>query len=348
MKKGLFFSFVIILSFMTFAFSSGTGGGSLSDPLVTQKNVTTIIDNSLTDIVDNSFAQITPSTELVVASIISDEISSNNYNINYIKNDSFSISTGDKFVLLNGSVSVSGSGSLINITSGEAMNSNYTLSANQQYVVAENSSFTIAVTSNTAKISTSSNSYAPKYEAYADQLFILNLFKGSDKGYELTRSATRIEALVMLIRLLGEEEEALKSTASHPFTDIASWSEPYVAYAYDKGYTVGVTETLFLPNKVVRDLDYYTFLLRILNYKDNIDFTWSEADIKALQIGIIDKDFYAESQVTFYRDQLTYASFNLLQIKLKDSDTTLAGNLIDNGFLNQADYNNALKILGYL
>lgn len=43
----------------------------------------------------------------------------------------------------------------------------------------------------------------------------------------------------MLIRLLGEESEALTCTAYQPFTDVPDWALPYAAYAYSKGYTNG-------------------------------------------------------------------------------------------------------------
>lgn len=60
--------------------------------------------------------------------------------------------------------------------------------------------------------------YTPKYTVYADGLYELGLFRGTgtDKDgkpvYELGRTPTRAEALTLLIRLLGEEEEALEST----------------------------------------------------------------------------------------------------------------------------------------
>lgn len=38
----------------------------------------------------------------------------------------------------------------------------------------------------------------------------------------------------MLIRLLGEESEALTCTAYQPFTDVPDWALPYAAYAYSK------------------------------------------------------------------------------------------------------------------
>lgn len=341
MKKSILISIVILLSFITLTFSSEIGGGSASDPLVTEETVNDILDSGLDDLLDEKLEAYEPSTELAVAATIVDKVSTNSNNISYVQNDSFSLKTGDKFLLRSGTVAISGTGSLINVTDGVEVVSPTSLSYNKYYVVAENSTFTMTVTSLTAKLSTNLdfvNPYTAKYTGYADALASLNLFKGTDYGYDLNRSATRIESLIMLIRILGEETEALASTATHPFTDVASWADSYVAYAYEQGYTVGQSDTIFGSDQTVSYLDYYTFLLRALNYEDNVDFTWSGADIKALEVGIIDTAFDAECKVTFYRDQIAHVSYNLLDVTLKNSELTLADELSNKGIINLEDY----------
>lgn len=47
--------------------------------------------------------------------------------------------------------------------------------------------------------------FAADFTHCADALKDLGLFSGSDKGYELDRAPTRLEAGVMLVRLLGAE-----------------------------------------------------------------------------------------------------------------------------------------------
>ncbi|MCK8060109.1 MULTISPECIES: hypothetical protein [unclassified Fusibacter] len=46
------------------------------------------------------------------------------------------------------------------------------------------------------------------YTANADSLKELGLFNGTSKGYELNRIPNRVEGAVMLVRLLGKEEDA--------------------------------------------------------------------------------------------------------------------------------------------
>ncbi len=65
-------------------------------------------------------------------------------------------------------------------------------------------------------------------------------FKGTSNGFELDRSPTRLEGLVMLIRLLGKEDDALvESNMESVFTDVPSWGIPYTNYALKTAYQKG-------------------------------------------------------------------------------------------------------------
>lgn len=84
--------------------------------------------------------------------------------------------------------------------------------------------------------------YEPKTaEANADVLNTLGLFMGTENGYELDKPLTRMEALIMLIRLSGNEIDALYSSDEYktPFTDTPDWekADRYLGYAYEKGLT---------------------------------------------------------------------------------------------------------------
>ncbi|MFR4973557.1 MAG: hypothetical protein ACLUB2_09295, partial [Butyricicoccus pullicaecorum] len=69
------------------------------------------------------------------------------------------------------------------------------------------------------------NTPTADYTASADVLYELGLFRGAGVDrfgrpvYELEEPCTRAEAAVMLVRLLGLEEEA-KEAAGTPFTDL--------------------------------------------------------------------------------------------------------------------------------
>ena len=108
----------------------------------------------------------------------------------------------------------------------------------------------------------------------ADKLNLLGLFKGTDAGYQLDQPSTRIQGIVMLIRLLGKENDALNETRTAPFNDVG-WGKEYTSYAYNTGLTKGTGATTFTPNKQIKAIEYVTFLLRALGYSEEKgDFTW--------------------------------------------------------------------------
>ncbi len=189
--------------------------------------------------------------------------------------------------------------------------------------------------------------YASDYDPYADALYSLGLFKGTGTNadgtpiYSLDKNATRVESLVMLIRLLGEENAALSSTASHPFTDVPNghWSYSYVAYAYSKGYTQGTSSSTFSPNAVASANMYLTYLLRALKYDDSAgDFSYADSINKAVSIGLIPNKSYSDGSAAFKRDDCAYTSFLALGTKMKNDSKTLAENLEGKGVFTKAAY----------
>ena len=120
-------------------------------------------------------------------------------------------------------------------------------------MILENDASGIKITSQNAKALIKDGAYIVReyeeqYTFYADLLNELGLFKGTNQGYELVRAPNRQEALIMLIRLLGEEENALKYDYNNmPFKDVTGWADGrrYIAYGAAKKYTNGVSATEF-------------------------------------------------------------------------------------------------------
>ena len=141
----------------------------------------------------------------------------------------------------------------------------------------------------------------------------------------------------MLIRLLGDESKAKAFQGKHPFTDVPAWANTYVAYAYDKGYTSGISKTQFGSTMQLRYLDYMTFLLRALGYSDRGgDFQWNTADQAAVDHGIqtaAERD-EIKKQGRFLRDHVAYTSYRTLFAKNKDGKR-LCDVLIQHGVFTQ-------------
>lgn len=162
-------------------------------------------------------------------------------------------------LLLAGGMQVTfNSGAVVDVTTGTIVTSGSALTASHRYLVAEETTAVFTVTSKTAVVDYQgpyafSYSTNTDYNAIAVALKTMHLFQGSftgyGDGYDLEVAPTRLQALIMFIRVLGEENDALAYTGSTPFTDITSGtqSEKYVGYAYSKGYTNGYSATTFRP-----------------------------------------------------------------------------------------------------
>ena len=266
--------------------------------------------------------------------------------------DAITLPTGAGGLLLTGSgvISYSG-GAVVDVTAGNTVASGSALTANHRYVAAENTRAVISVTSDTAVVSleggaTVSPSTATDYNALAKALSDMGLFRGTGtgygSGYDLERTPTRIEGLVMFLRLLGEEQAALASTARHPFADVPDWADRYVAYAYDKGYTKGVGssasgQAYFGTESQMGAGEYLTFLLRALGYRDsgsNPDFTWQTALDKARETGVLTAGEYTLLQTKlFLRAQVAYVSYYALDAAMADGSGTLLAHLASTGAL---------------
>ncbi|MCR4707162.1 MAG: S-layer homology domain-containing protein [Clostridiales bacterium] len=165
-------------------------------------------------------------------------------------------------------------------------------------------------------------------QAAAEELYELGLFSGvgtNEDGtpdFDLDREPTRNEAVTMLVRLLGKEEEALAGTWDTPFTDVAGWAKPYVGYAYANGLTKGTEETTFGGSSTVSATQYLTFVLRAMGYVSGTDFQWNRAWELSDAIGMTDGRYNADSG-SFLRGDVAIISWNALRVPLKGGSETL-------------------------
>nr|WP_297172961.1 S-layer homology domain-containing protein [uncultured Agathobaculum sp.] len=169
----------------------------------------------------------------------------------------------------------------------------------------------------------------------ASHLADLGLFRGTEQGYELDRAPTRAEAAVMLVRLLGAEEQAQALTYTAPFTDLVGWERPYVQYLYENGLTTGTGADTFGPDGACAAQMYAAFLLRALGYTEEAgDFAYADAIETAQQYGI-----YAPAvvdTVNFLRDDVTAASYMALAAVPKGDSGTLLDRLVQDGAVDAA------------
>ncbi len=175
-------------------------------------------------------------------------------------------------------------------------------------------------------------------EELAKDLKALGVFKGvSDTDFALGRAPTRIEALVMLIRTLGKEAEALSRGGKHPFLDVPAWADKYVGYAYENKLTNGMSATKFGSNTTASSSMYLTFVLRALGYSDanGQDFTWDNPFTLARSTGIM---LGNPDTINFLRADVVLVSYAALEAEVKGTKETLAQKLIKAGAFSAAAY----------
>lgn len=175
----------------------------------------------------------------------------------------------------------------------------------------------------------------------ADALNKLGLFQGTGNGYELEKSLTRAEAVTMIVRLLGEEENAIQTKLEHPFTDVPEWASPYVGYAFAYNITKGVSETQFDSNSKVTLQQFLTFVLRILEYKDgNVDFVWNAPEDLAMEVGLISSINLGE----FLRGDMVKICLNALNASYKNTSLPMYKMLIERNVFTSSQYKTALGL----
>ncbi len=138
----------------------------------------------------------------------------------------------------------------------------------------------------------SSNPAEPDLEAEsaAASLKVLNLFAGTKTGFELYRTGTRAEGAVMLVRLLGRENEALSEKAAHPFRDAPVWAAGQIGLLYRAGLTSGTSAERFGSADPLTGRQFGAFVLRSLGYADGSADVYKQAVPLLLKLGLLDTD----------------------------------------------------------
>ena len=175
-------------------------------------------------------------------------------------------------------------------------------------------------------------------EEHAQALHTLGLFAGTEAGFQLERRPTRVEGLVMFIRLLGAEDEAKFENYPHAFSDVPAWASPYVGYAYYYGLTTGISETIFGSDHQMTAGEYLTFLLRLLGYDDSKgDFAWNTAIDKAVEIGFLtgEEATALQTQPATRGTMVDLSWTALTQPYKEDRTVTLARALVSAGVFTQ-------------
>ena len=324
MKKRALLSALLLLLCGAGVWHASAAGGGSDDPLVSLS----YLNGAFTDTVRQRVAALSSGAPAAGASAWTEA--------RLKSGDVLSGSTGTCVLPLAGNITVSfPSGAVVDVTAGEEVASGSALLPRHRYLAAENTSAAFTVTGKTAVLSyqgpfSLSYSSATDYNAMAAALKSVRLFRGSltgyGEGFDLEVAPTRLQALIMFIRLLGEEDAALAYAGSTPFTDVEAGSEPakYVGYAYAKGYTNGYTKTTFRPGQKVNAYQYVEFVLRALGHSSTGTTDLTGTLNRAVECGVLtagEKTMLARDP--FLRADLVYVSWYALDAQVSGGGQTL-------------------------
>lgn len=123
----------------------------------------------------------------------------------------------------------------------------------------------------------------PDYSKEAESLQQEGILLGNEKGLDLLKPLTRIEAVTILVRVLGYENESVSTVSI--FSDIPddNWGVKYANIASEKGISIGVGDNKFAPDELVTDNQFATMLLRSTG---DTEFNWEKAGDLLTENGI--------------------------------------------------------------
>ena len=322
--------------------AAATGAGSASDPLII---LSWLKEHFIPNTVESAGDHVNDRYDQLEDLLLN--AGAEGLELRVKRGDVLWLESGSGLTPLAGELSFSASGALLDVTTGEELPaSDEAVSVDHRYLVAEKSQAAFSVTSDTAVIRLTglyqlNESQETDYNALADALHAMGLFAGSTtpygSGYNLENPPSRIEGLIMFLRLLGEEQVALDYSGSTvTFLDVPKWARPYVSYAYSKGYTKGVEVTdegvTFGTQYIMAPRDYVTFLLRALQYEEGTDFTWKHAIDDGVTLGLLTEgERTLLTEHTFLRAQIVYLSYFTLSANIAGGETTLVSQLTSTG-----------------
>ncbi len=368
-KRTLLISFVLAVSLLAcFALAAG---GDAGDPLISlsflngaftktaEEKLDAAVDQAAQDALGSAKAEWTSAVARAEASAGSD-YAAKWTEASLKQGDILSGTMGLQVIPYTRGITVRfSSGAVIDLTDGRELASGEALTSGHRYLTAEDTTALFTVSGKTAVVSYCGSyhitlSEQPDYNAMAAALRLLSLFRGTDTAYgggnDLDRVPTRSQAIIMLIRMLGEEDAALACTAKHPFVDVPDWCAPYVSYAYEKGYSNGVGRDRYGRELFGSDMDasaimYTEFMLRALGYSSTDVSDISDALERAQSVGVITAGEVSSLKSTdFLRADVVYLSYYALSARMSDG-TELSRRLSGAGVFSATDYRTAQALV---
>lgn len=144
----------------------------------------------------------------------------------------------------------------------------------------------------------------------------------------LDEHLNRQDMVILISRLYKQENIAKNYEGLNIFKDLdqgASYYIPYINWAKDQNLIQGIAPDRFGYGQETSVQEFQTVLVRVLNYQDQAS-KWDEIPNFSKELGLMkDLDLAGDSKLT--RGQMAKMIINALDLKVKDSQETLADKL---------------------
>jgi len=174
----------------------------------------------------------------------------------------------------------------------------------------------------------------------AEKVELLGILQGEGDGVNeeyLSKATTRVQGAILLLRLMGKEDEAMAYAGQDNFTDVVGneWFASVLAYVKANpslGF-VGYPDGSFQPRKIMTGAELYKVLLTVLGYEQDVDYTWAQVAEKAGELGLVSID---NPSAAITNGEMADAILEGLQADMK-SGVALLDSLIADGIISAAD-----------
>lgn len=181
----------------------------------------------------------------------------------------------------------------------------------------------------------------PYDEGGAQRLGQLGLFYGTGSGYALDEAVTRAQAVVMTLRMMGEDMETAGD--SNPFADMEGhWAQAAVAHAYALGYVNGTGTDTFEPERGVTGREFVKMLLSAMGYEGvTIDNAYDKGVEAQLLVNNFTEAAVQDAAYALNRNDMVSICESALLAKTADG-TILKNVLVEKGVFTIQQFNDVM------
>lgn len=156
----------------------------------------------------------------------------------------------------------------------------------------------------------------------ADILKGYKVLVGNESGdLMLDENMTREQALVVLARFMGVEDEAASTGIQSSFTDVDHpYYEPFIAYAELKGWTNGIGEGTFGYGQDVTVQQFVAYMLRALGYGNT---PWEDTMKTANELKLFANSGELNAEASIVRGEAALVMNDTLETKPTNNDMAL-------------------------